>query len=571
MAPLSTDLLSFMLPYWDPHFLVKALELPPKHWTSAEADQLKLKVLEKTNMLEKTNELRKKLGQTDKVISDAELVESEVALESQVEQLRAVAVGPLREALAAYRRSTEGRSLSGAVDRITLSALTEWWDKHNNNIIMEEETDNNNKSKKIPPNVDGLILQLSKLLYSMGRYSESKAHLDFYLEAVCVTTIENVRRKQACLWGVAAAVLMAHPLTPTEELEGGAEVDKGADALDESRESIRLLLTDGDAEPSLAADLAVRALLRLYDTLESPLGAAANSRTLVVLQKSWLLHWAVWLFMRYYLYLVHAKNRPPRSSAWSVLAEWLLSENNLSVVHLVCPHLLRYYAVYAILNRSRREHCQAIVGAVSTSKDKYSDAFTRLMEALYISFDFDAAQRNMSEIAECCENDFFLSPLKNEVEEAARLLIFETYCRIHRSINIEMIAKKLNMPAEVAERWIVNLIRHAKLEAKIDSEKNRVEMCGFSPNIYHQVVEKTRSLLSRSNLVYTNLTSNRWMTADGKFDGGTSGGGGRGRGGDRGDRGGGGGWYGGRGRGGDRGDNRGDRGQPPPSVRWGPL
>lgn len=35
---------------------------------------------------------------------------------------------------------------------------------------------------------------------------------------------------------------------------------------------------------------------------------------------------------------------------------------NLTCVHLLCPHLLRYYAVYAIMNRKRKDHFQAIVG-----------------------------------------------------------------------------------------------------------------------------------------------------------------------------------------------------------------
>ena len=34
-----------------------------------------------------------------------------------------------------------------------------------------------------------------------------------------------------------------------------------------------------------------------------------------------------------------------------------------------------------------------------------------------------------------------------------------------------MLAQKLNMEEENAERWIVNLIRNVKLDAKIDAQK----------------------------------------------------------------------------------------------------
>lgn len=37
-----------------------------------------------------------------------------------------------------------------------------------------------------------------------------------------------------------------------------------------------------------------------------------------------------------------------------------------------------------------------------------------------------------------------------------------------------MLADKLNMTPEEAERWIVNLIRNARLDAKIDSKLVRV-------------------------------------------------------------------------------------------------
>jgi len=38
------------------------------------------------------------------------------------------------------------------------------------------------------------------------------------------------------------------------------------------------------------------------------------------------------------------------------------------------------------------------------------------------------------------------------------------------SVNCSMLAEKLNMAPEEAERWIVNLIRNAHLDAKIDSK-----------------------------------------------------------------------------------------------------
>jgi translation initiation factor 3 subunit E len=46
-----------------------------------------------------------------------------------------------------------------------------------------------------------------------------------------------------------------------------------------------------------------------------------------------------------------------------------------------------------------------------------------------------------------------------------------------------VLAEKLNLNFEEAERWIVNLIRNSKLDAKIDSESGTVIMEPNHPNV----------------------------------------------------------------------------------------
>ena len=63
----------------------------------------------------------------------------------------------------------------------------------------------------------------------------------------------------------------------------------------------------------------------------------------------------------------------------------------------------------------------------------------------------------------------------------ARLLVFEAYCRIHQCIDLRMLAAKLNMDESAAEKWVVNLIRNADLNAKIDSQ---VRLISSMPAVY---------------------------------------------------------------------------------------
>jgi len=135
----------------------------------------------------------------------------------------------------------------------------------------------------------------------------------------------------------------------------------------------------------------------------------------------------------------------------------------------------------------------------------YRDPITEFLEALYVNFDFEGAQQKLRECEKVLANDFFLVSCRDEFIENARLFIFETYCRIHQCIDIGMLADKLNMNKEESEKWIVNLIRNARLDAKIDSKNNTVIMGTQYPSVYQKVIEKTKGLSFRSTVLANNL------------------------------------------------------------------
>ena len=61
-----------------------------------------------------------------------------------------------------------------------------------------------------------------------------------------------------------------------------------------------------------------------------------------------------------------------------------------------------------------------------------------------------------------------------------------------------MLAEKLNMESDEAECWIVNLIRNARLDAKIDSKLGHVVMGTQPTSPYQQLIEKMDTLSVRS-------------------------------------------------------------------------
>jgi len=212
-------------------------------------------------------------------------------------------------------------------------------------------------------------------------------------------------------------------------------------------------------------------------------------------QRTWLIHWSLFVFF----------NHPAGKNA---IIDLFFQDRYLNAIQTTCPHILRYLTTAVITNKRRRNVLKDLVKVIQQEGYTYGDPITEFLEALYVNFDFEDAQVKLRNCEKVLTTDFFLVGCKDEFIENARLFIFETYCRIHQCINISMLAEKLNMDQESAERWIVDLIRNAKLDAKIDSKANTVLMGTQYTSVYQKVIEKTKGLSFRSNLLANNLAKN---------------------------------------------------------------
>jgi translation initiation factor 3 subunit E len=210
-------------------------------------------------------------------------------------------------------------------------------------------------------------------------------------------------------------------------------------------------------------------------------------------QRTWLIHWSLFVFFN------HPNGR-------NGIIDLFFSERYLNAIQTTCPHILRYLTTAVITNKRRRNVLKDLVKVIQQECYTYKDPITEFLEALYVNFDFEESQVKLRECEKVLVNDFFLVACRDEFIENARMFIFETYCRIHQCIDIGMLGEKLNMDAESAERWIVNLIRNARLDAKIDSKNNTVIMGSQYPSVYQRVIEKTKGLTFRSQLLANNLT-----------------------------------------------------------------
>ncbi|GJP57040.1 hypothetical protein CLOM_g16078 [Closterium sp. NIES-68] len=247
-------------------------------------------------------------------------------------------------------------------------------------------------------------------------------------------------------------------------------------------------------------DAAGDELARVKEMIDSQ---SVASPLAVLQQRTWLLHWALFV-------MLHSEN------GRSNLVDLFLTDKYLSAIQTNAPHLLRYLVAAVLTCKRRRSAVKDVARVVEAERHAYSDPLTLFLTALVTDLDFDDAQTRLKECDELLANDFFLGkrvaeagyvavPFQEELIDSARMLLFENYCSIHRRIHIKVLAEKLNMAADAAERWIANLIRTAKLDATIDSEAGTLVMTTAQPNVYENLIERSRGLTSRTYALAGNV------------------------------------------------------------------
>lgn len=222
-------------------------------------------------------------------------------------------------------------------------------------------------------------------------------------------------------------------------------------------------------------------------------------------ERTWLLHWSLFVYW----------NNSAKGGL-EQLVELFHAERYKQAITTNAPHLLRYLTA-AVLLCKRRITKKAAAGSnaearrlmknlINVMQDcDYSDPIVEFVNCLCVKFDFESAQTKLQECEKVLEADFFLCKQTGLFMEEARVFVFENYCRIHNKIDLKALGEKLAMNEVEAERWIVDLIRNADLDAKIDSEEGCVVMGGSVQSVYEQVMERTRDLNVRSATMAQNL------------------------------------------------------------------
>ncbi|DBA02091.1 TPA: hypothetical protein N0F65_011158 [Lagenidium giganteum] len=203
-------------------------------------------------------------------------------------------------------------------------------------------------------------------------------------------------------------------------------------------------------------------------------------------QRTWLLHWSLFVFAW------HEEGR-------DAIVDFMLQSRSVEAIQSNVPWLLRYLSAGVILHKRRRNLTKELLRIFRVDDKTFRDPIIEFFECLFVNFDFESAQEKLRECEVVLASDFFLAETMAHFMESSRLAIFELYCRVHRTIDTKMLSEKLAMEEDgEAEKWIVNLIRNARLDAKIDSQQGLIIMGAPQNTVYRQVIEKTRDLAART-------------------------------------------------------------------------
>lgn len=324
--------------------------------------------------------------------------------------------------------------------------------------------------------------------------------------------------------------LFTNPPKPTVENDGEGEEDEGnADnkedsaAANNSAEKLGnpnmyyLTSIDTSLLQVLWGKLSVTILMESWEeasvaltAVKTAIESLASSNKLSSLealhQRTWLLHWSLFVFWN-----------DPTGKGPESMVELFTSEKYLQAMTTHAPHLLRYFTAAVLLCKRRAAKKSSAGGSNAESRKllsylvkvmqqcEYSDPIVEFVDKLSVQFDFDGAQSQLEKCEAVLSADFWLCKQCDMFMEEARNFVFENYCRIHHKVALKTLGEKLAMSPEKAERWIVDLIRNAMLDAKIDSEEGCVVMGAGTVSVYEQVMDKTRDLTARSAGLTSNL------------------------------------------------------------------
>jgi len=522
------DLTSSISPHLDLHMMFPLLEYVDGliangqiSYSNKDVAAARLSLLRPTHMVDYAMDIYKELHMYGKEDSSVEEEEEEVEIPQEMEDQKVVV----------FEKLEELRSGCRAFDEL-------WRQDEQRAILMQNGKWNIEglQSVEITPGIVEIYRQLAKFNYDCGDYHTSRDMLECYLSLFTSPPSPNNANPDNDMIDDIAGTNNSSSNENQNQKDEKSEGDPNMYYIREintdllqvlwGRLSCEILLENWED-----ARIALRAVKTAIEILSSSSSTSSsnnnnnnnnnnndenksNENQMTALQalnqRTWLLHWSLFVFWN------------DSAKGLENMVSLFTTERYLQAVTTNAPHLLRYLTAAVLLVKRRvaksspsSQSSSSVLDSRRLMKDlvkimqhcEYSDPIVEFVDCLCVKYDFEMAQTKLQECEEVLATDFFLCKQTALFMEEARVFVFENYCRIHHKIDLTALGEKLAMDQAHAERWIVDLIRNALLDAKIDSEEKCVVMGGDPQSVYEQVMEKTRDLNLRSGTLAGNLST----------------------------------------------------------------
>ncbi|KAI8610726.1 eIF3 subunit 6 N terminal domain-containing protein, partial [Chytriomyces sp. MP71] len=211
-------------------------------------------------------------------------------------------------------------------------------------------------------------------------------------------------------------------------------------------------------------DTALDDLLTLKDAIDAPAVTSTSSptnNTAQLVARTYFIAWSLFVFFN------HPKGR-------DALVDTLTQPAYISAIQTTCPWALRYLTACIVTTKNRRKPqlLKELTRLVASERElrPLTDPLLEFIHTLYTSYNFSEAHKSLALARPVLAGDFFLESMGEEFCETARTMVFETYVKVYREIDIGVLSATLGLSREEGEKWVVDLVRGVKMDAKIDSE-----------------------------------------------------------------------------------------------------
>ncbi|KAI9190232.1 eukaryotic translation initiation factor 3 subunit E [Blastocladiella emersonii ATCC 22665] len=267
-----------------------------------------------------------------------------------------------------------------------LSAILDVIESDAENLRADRATNSAYIQDKCSISADAIekLYHHGKLQYDAGMYTEAAKTLDQFRR---ITT--NSELILASQWGKLAAVILA--------AEGPSPVDT---------------------------------LFRVRDAVEgAPLASASHT----LQQRTWLLHWALFVVFR-------AENGLDRAM------ELFTDSAYMNAIESAAPWLLRY--VVAASTLSAYKNTRDIARFATQERYRVQDPLCNIYEHLFNNIDFESVAASLKDVEELVKVDYFLAPHADALLAGLRKQFLQVIANVYTQLHTEKLVALLGVDAE---------------------------------------------------------------------------------------------------------------------------